>query len=249
MLLLADPWPNSSVQHIHLCHPPPLSVSSPKTPGQTALIPLSLSLGKLGVLVICLDIIYNEIFHHLTTANLRWHFMVCLWQEVVSSSYVSNSSWLCGLGDHSGVQYFKSCWFFVYLWSSPVYPHRISWVLRDVFQASWLSQEDNIVETLFFHTSHDFLLPDVDIYIVLTSVRKRELFWSGSGKVKKTPWKWIGGNMHICRAKRCLLSSLALWIFVRRSMDVSHSIYKPRLLDLPADHASSKGGADLNIYI
>lgn len=120
-------------------------------------------------------------------------------------------------------------------------------VLRDMLPASWLSQalwEDNIVGILFFHTSHDFLWPDVDICIVLTSVRKTELLWSGSGKVLKKPWKLIGENMNICRAKRCLLSWLALWIFVR-SMGVFHSTYKPDLLDLSADHASSKGGADL----
>lgn len=124
-------------------------------------------------------------------------------------------------------------------------------VLRDMLPASWLSQapwEDNIVGILFFYTSHDFLWPDVDICIVLTSVRKRELLWSGSGKVLKKPWKLIGENMNICRAKRCLLSSLALWIFVR-SLGVFHSTYKPDLLDLSADHASIKGGADLACFV
>lgn len=32
-------------------------------------------------------------------------------------------------------------------------------------------------------------------------------------------------------------------------MGVSHSIYKLDLLDLPADHASSKRGADLSCFV
>lgn len=63
-----------------------------------------------------------------------------------------------------------------------------------MFPTSWLSQvsaEDNIVGILFFHTSHDFLWPDVNICIVLTSLGKRKLLLSGSGKVyKKTPENW-----------------------------------------------------------
>lgn len=127
MLLLTDPWSNSSVQHIHLYHPPLPSVNSPKTPVQTALIPLSLSSGKLGVLVICLDIIYNEIFHHLKYKQQIWDGI---------SWYVFRKRWWAVAMDQTAGGFVDwetllvssiSSLAISFCTSSLVYPYRISW--------------------------------------------------------------------------------------------------------------------------
>lgn len=119
--------------------------------------------------------------------------------------------------------------------------------LRDMFPASWLSPappEDNIVGILFFHTSHVFLWSDADICIVLTSVGKRELLRSGKKSLKigrrkhvflqsKEMFAFLIGFMSLCQKKHgCFLLHLQL-----------------DLLDLPADHASSKRRADLACFV